>query len=88
MSEEILMRFEGLADRVIPADMFGTGWPMPDLLAHFPLHDAWVIPADDMPLDPDVVTFYRKISESQITDEEIVKMTHVMRGAQYEKVAQ
>lgn len=84
-TEQILMRLEGLQDRVIPVDMFGGGWPIPDRLMHLPIMDVFVLYQDDIVEKyPDAVNIYRKTNESQITDEEIVGMTHVMRGAQYE----
>lgn len=79
--EEVLLRIEGTADRMIPASMLG-GWPLPERLAHFPISDVWMVP-NDHPLPPEadgVVTYYRKISESQLP----AGIPHMMRGAQYE----
>ena len=85
--EKVLIRcLDGRANALtfrIPVSLFG--WPLPSVLVMQSREDSfavapWVAGAD---YDPRECEVYYKVSESEVTDEEIGEMPNVERGAQY-----
>ena len=84
-NEQILMRLEDLADRIIPADLVG-GWPPPERLAYNPATDLFTH-GDGLTVHAaSSYVFYEKISQSALTEEQAEECDYVMRGAEYKRM--